>query len=312
MGFLQFEKLALVGNRLDHLAHVIGFGGAVRDDGVELVIASINWVMAGQARRLLPGGQWQIGEEPAHFEQGLDVVGKGGVGHRGNLGVGGCAAQLFLGDDLVGHGFDHVRAGHEHVARILDHIDEVGHGRGIDRAACAGAHDHRNLRHRARRLHIAPEDVGIAAQSRHALLNAGAARIVEPDHRRAVLHGQVHDLANLLCMRFAQRAAEDGKVLGKHIDHATIDRAPTGDDAVAGDDGIRHAEIGGPMGDEHVIFFERPRIEQHVEAFAGGELALAMLGIDAALTAAEPRFAALMFEGGDDVLHWRLSGSWAG
>ena len=35
-----------------------------------------------------------------------------------------------------------------------------------------------------------------------------------------------------------------------------VDRAPAGDHAVAGDDGLVHAEIGRAVGDEHVVFFE--------------------------------------------------------
>ncbi len=41
-----------------------------------------------------------------------------------------------------------------------------------------------------------------------ALLDARAAGIVQADHRRAVLHRQVHDLADLFCMGLTQRAAE--------------------------------------------------------------------------------------------------------
>ncbi len=44
-------------------------------------------------------------------------------------------------------------------------------------------------------------------------------------------------------------------------------------------------------------------IEQHVEALAGGELALAVLGVDALLAAAETRFGAPGFERLDDLLH---------
>ncbi len=46
------------------------------------------------------------------------------------------------------------------------------------------------------------------------------------------------------------------------------------------------------VGDEHVVFFEAAGIEQDVEALTGGELALAVLGVDALLAAAEARFGA--------------------
>ncbi len=61
------------------------------------------------------------------------------------------------------------------------------------------------------------------------------------------------------------------------------------------------------MLDEHVPFLERPFVEQDVDALARGELALAVLRLDPALAAAEPRPAALFFELADDVVHRRAS-----
>src|SRR5690606_15452912 len=190
-------------------------------------------------------------------------------------------AKLLVGDDLVGDRLHHVRAGHEHVARVAHHVDEVGHRRRIDGTAGAGAHYHADLWHRARGLYVAPEDFGIAAERRHALLDTGAAGIVQTDHRRPVLHGEVHDLANLLGMGLAQRAAEHGEILAEDVDHAAVDRAPAGYYAVAGDHRVGHAEIGRAVSDEHVVFFKAARIEQDVQAFAGRQLALAMLCVDA-------------------------------
>ena len=97
------------------------------------------------------------------------------------------AAELLLGDLLVGHGLDDVRPGDEHVARVLDHDDEVGDRRRVDGAAGAGPHDGADLRHHARGEGVAQEDVGVAAERRHAFLDARAARVVEADDRRADL-----------------------------------------------------------------------------------------------------------------------------
>ena len=41
------------------------------------------------------------------------------------------------------------------------------------------------------------------------------------------------------------------------------------------------------MRDVHVVFLERALVEKHFEAFAGGQLALGVLGVDALLPAAE-------------------------
>ena len=136
-------------------------------------------------------------------------------------------------DVLVRHRLDHVRAGHEHVAGALDHQREVGHGRRVDRTAGAGAHDQRDLRDHARGHDVAQEDVGVATKRGHALLDARAAAVVEADDRRADLHGQVHDLADLLGVRFRERAAEDGEVLAEDEDEPAVDLAVAGDHAVA-------------------------------------------------------------------------------
>ena len=94
-------------------------------------------------------------------------------------------------------------AGDEHVGGVLDHEDEVGHRRRINRAAGAGAHDHRDLRDDARGQHVALEHLGIAGERGDPVLDPRAAGIVEPDHRGADLHRLVHDLADLLGMRLA-------------------------------------------------------------------------------------------------------------
>ena len=53
---------------------------------------------------------------------------------------------------------------------------------------------------------------------------------------------QVHDLDDLLAEHLAQRAAEDGEVLGEHAHRAAVDRAVAGDDAVAVGPVVLHAE----------------------------------------------------------------------
>ena len=60
-----------------------------------------------------------------------------------------------------------------------------------------------------------------------------AARVVESDHRRAVAHGEVHDLADLLGERFGERPAEHGEVLREDIHKTAVDAAVARHDAVA-------------------------------------------------------------------------------
>src|SRR3546814_11945738 len=89
-------------------------------------------------------------------------------------------------------------------------------------------------------------------------------------------------------MTLRQRAAENGEILAEDIDEAAIDRPRSGDDAVAGDFLVLHPEIDAIMFDIGVELLERSLVEQPVESFARGELALRMFRIDA-LMPAPPR-----------------------
>ncbi len=52
-------------------------------------------------------------------------------------------------------------------------------------------------------------------------------------------------------------------------------------DAVAVDAMVGQPEVGGAVGDEPVVLDERPLVEEHVEPFAGRELSLVVLRLDA-------------------------------
>src|SRR5690242_9012055 len=57
------------------------------------------------------------------------------------------------------------------------------------------------------------------------------------------------------------------------------------------------------MLDEHVPFFERTFVEQELDALAGRELALGVLGLDALCSAALTGVLALFLQRIDDVFH---------
>ena len=81
-------------------------------------------------------------------------------------------------------------------------------------------------------LDVADEDVAVGAEGDDALLDAGPAGVVDADHGRADLRGQVHDLAHLLCHHLAERAAEDREVLGEDEHGPAVDRAVARDHGV--------------------------------------------------------------------------------
>ena len=246
--------------------------------------------MAGPLGQIVAVGERQEIEEVAGGEQRVDVVLEGDVGDARFGGVGDRAAQFLLGHDLVGDGLHHVGAGDEHVARILHHEDEVGHRRRIDRAARAGAHDQADLRDHAGGEHVALEDLGIAGEAGDAFLDAGAAaESLRPMTGAPTFIAMSITLQIFCAWRSRERAAEDGEILREDEDQAAVDRARAGDDAVAGELLLVHAEVDAIMLDIHVIFFERALIEQHPEPLARGQPPLGMLRRDPLLAAAEAR-----------------------
>ena len=134
-----------------------------------------------------------------------------------------------------------------------------------------------------RGVDVAAEDLAVEAEGDHALLDARAAGVVEPDDRAADLHGEVHDLDDLLAEDLAERAAEDGEVLGEDRDLAAVDRAVAGDDAVAVGPVLLLAERVAAVPGVLVHLDERALVEQHLEALAGGLLAAGVLLLDGAL-----------------------------
>ena len=98
-----------------------------------------------------------------------------------------------------------------------------------------------------------------------------------PDHRAADLHGEVHHLDDLLAEDLAQRAAEDREVLGEDADLAAVDRAVPGHHTVAVRAVAFLAEVGGPVSGQLVELHERARVEQEIDALAGGLLAAGVL-----------------------------------
>ena len=272
---LDLEEVGLVDDLGDQLLDVVGLVGVVRDQRVERGLGPVGAVAGRQLRHARLVVRRQEIEQPAHLQQRLDVVLVGTVGDRGLGGVHAGAAQLLGGDGLIGHRLHHVGAGDEHVARVLHHEDEVGHGRRVDVAAGAGSHDHRDLRDDAGGQHVAQEHLAVAAERRHAFLDARAAGVEQADDRRAVLQRHVLDLDDLLGVRLRQRAAEHREVLGENIDDAAVDGAPAGDHAVAGDFGLLHAEVVAAVLDIHVELLEGVLVDQQLDALAGGEFALA-------------------------------------
>ena len=189
-------------------------------------------------------------------------------------------AEVFEGHLFAGHRLDHVGTGDEHVRRVLHHEDEVRHRGRVDGAAGARTHDHADLRDHARRAHVAIEDVAVAGERDHAFLDARAAGVVEPDHRRAGRGREVHDLADFLAHHFPERSPEHHEVLAENEDLAPVDRPPTRDDRVGEGPVPVDAEPVRAVPRHPVGFDERTGVDQQVDALARGELPAVVLLLD--------------------------------
>src|SRR5678815_4596792 len=150
------------------------------------------------------------------------------MGHTALAGMRFCAAQVFFAHFFMSHRLDHVRTSDEHVTVGLAHEDKIGDGRRIHRAAGAGTHDCRNLRHHTRSHDIALENIAVAGQTIDTFLNARAAGIIDTDEWRAILDRHVHDLADFVRHHSTQAAAEYGEVLRVDINQPAIDGAVAG------------------------------------------------------------------------------------
>src|SRR5258708_7858383 len=192
------------------------------------------------------------------------------------------AAQLLEANLLAGGDLDHVGAGDEHVADFLDHQDEVGHGRAVDRASRARPHDQGELGDDAAVVDVASEDVGVAGQADDAFLDPGPARVVDAQAGATDLGRPVHDLDDLLGEDLAEAAAEGGGVMREDRHLASVDVAVAGDHAVARDALVGHIEVLVAMEGEGVEFDEGAGVEQLVDPLARRELALVVLLLERA------------------------------
>ena len=101
-------------------------------------------------------------------------------------------------------------------------------------------------------------------------MDAGPSALVEANQRSACGHGELLERDHFLAVDLAQRAAEDGAVLGEDADLAAVDGAEAGDDAVGDGTLGEHAEIVGAVARELAGFDEGVFIEEVIQPLARG------------------------------------------
>jgi hypothetical protein len=140
---------------------------------------------------------------------------------------------------------------------------------GVDRAPRAGAQDDAQLGNDPGGDRVPEEDVSVASQGEHALLDSRAAGVVQGDARGAVSQSQVLHLRDLGRHHFPERAPQHREVLGVAVRQPAVHLPETAHDSVAEKLLLFHAEIGAVVGHEAADFLERPGIEELLQSFRG-------------------------------------------
>ena len=117
--------------------------------------------------------------------------------------------------------------------RALGHDDHVRAGSHHGADAHAAARYYRNLGHNAGKVGGSGKDFAVRSQNFRALAEFCAVGIVNCHNGRAVFHSQIVNFRNFLRVRFGNRAAQGGDILGKSINHIAVHAAIAGNDADA-------------------------------------------------------------------------------
>ena len=249
-----------------------------------------------QGFRVLLAVLWEEVQDVFDVLNHAGFIGRREMGDPGLARVGFRPAQLFARYYLVRYRFDHVGAGHEHVAGAFSHENEIRQSRRVHRPACARTEDRAQLWNHAAGAHVAVKNIRVAPQRHHAFLNARTTAVVQAYEGSAVLHRQVHDAADFLGVRLGKRAPQHRKVLRKHIHQSAVDPAITRDDTVTEKLLLVQPEVGRPVLHEHPQLFKAIGIQEQVQAFARRQFALGMLGLNALLTSTLHRLLAQFIE----------------
>src|SRR4029453_18977905 len=213
--------------------NVVGLAGIGGDDARELVAEAVGDIGGFEGRWGLHIVRRDEGDEAAHLLECVLLALQREMGDARPSAVHGCTAEVFVRHVFLGDGADYVGAGDVHLPAALLHEDKVCDGRRVDGTSGAGAHYYRDLRDHAGSEDVAGEDLAVALQRDHALLDAGAAAVVDADERGAVLHREIHHFADLFAGDLRKRAAEDREVLRKDVYEPPVDLAEANHDGVS-------------------------------------------------------------------------------
>ena len=132
---LHFEELAVVGDGSNDLIHVVSLVGVLGDDLVQAVLHTVDRILSGLEGSGLHVVRGDVAQQGLQHLQTFLLSSSGEVGHTRLRGVYAGTAEVLLVDILASDGLHHLRAGEEHIRRVLHHQREVGEGGGVDGTA---------------------------------------------------------------------------------------------------------------------------------------------------------------------------------
>ncbi|MNX87926.1 hypothetical protein D3C86_1198780 [compost metagenome] len=256
---MYFHERIRIGQLFNHLFHIIRLVCIFRDNGFQFLPDFITRFVRID-RCILFTVLRHIAQQFFQIIDTLDFICAGKVCHTRFLSMRHRTTQFFAGYIFMRYGFYHVWSGYEHIRRMLYHQDEIGNSRRIYRTAGTRPHDRRQLRNYTRSLYIAIEDIGIATKRNYSFLDTRTTTVVQSDHRSAVLHGQIHDLTDLLCLRFGKAATEYCKVLREDVNQSSVYRTITRYHTITQVLFIFHAEVCATVLHKHTDLLKRTLI----------------------------------------------------
>ena len=139
--FMDFEERPIIDHAMNDFLDVIRDVRFHWHDRIQRGIGAVNRIGRGFAWHGVLIVLRQVRHQLADHQQALGVIVRHEVRDSADRVVRARAAELLFVDILVRDRFDYVGPGDEHMRRVLDHENEVGQGRGVDRSTRARAHD---------------------------------------------------------------------------------------------------------------------------------------------------------------------------
>ncbi len=177
------------------------------------------------------------------------------MGHAGFGGIfGGTRSGDILAVGLGGKGSGHKQLG------LFAHNNKISAQGNHCRAPRAGSGNHRHLGDHTGQVILPKHHFPVGVEGVVALLQQCAVGIINSDHRRAGLGGQVVQLLYLGGMGLAHSPAVGGNILGKGEDGASVHRAVT----------CHHSGGFAAVFGKSIQLYEAVRVKQRVKPFACG------------------------------------------